>query len=367
MKIKIFNEVLDEMKSKGVETAAVYGKINPGSAAVLTICSEKAYAAGWKETGTLHSDGFFVPADILADGRLEIIIEKDYYAKLTSRTSSILKGRLEGKRVGFVGVGASINLIKSCARSGVNKFSLWDFDIIEEANIGRTAYDLQDCGLSKTKAAYRHILNINPFCEVKVFNGDFMTIPVEDIIREFSECEVIVMGTDVQKVQVRGNDIGYKLGKKMIFPGFYNKAAGGEIVVVTPGNPCYKCIVPSRFEGAAGAGSINGGGADLKGESGLIFDCDHLDSIVGKIVCALICENGSESLSGLYEFVKSHGLILSKHSSDFNIDGEDYFRDCLGDNPLFYAYQTMWLDTSECSKENCGVCGNAKMLKFDTK
>ena len=367
MKIKIFNEVLDEMKSKGVETAAVYGKINPGSAAVLTICSKKAYAAGWKETGTLHSDGSFIPADILADGRLEIIIEKDYYAKLTSRTSSILKGLLEGKRVGFVGVGASINLIKSCARSGVNKFSLWDFDIIEEANIGRTAYDLQDCGLSKTKAAYRHILNINPFCEVKVFNGDFMAIPVEDIIREFSECEVIVMGTDVQKVQVRGNDIGYKLGKKMIFPGFYNKAAGGEIVVVTPGNPCYKCIVPSRFEGAAGAGSINGGGTDLKGESGLIFDCDHLDSIVGKIVCALICENGSKSLSGLYEFVKSHGLILSKHSSDFNIDGEDYFRDCLGDNPLFYAYQTMWLDTSECSKESCGVCGNAKMLKSDTK
>jgi len=366
MKVKIFNEVLDEMKLKGVESAMVFGKTGAVSAAVLTMCAEKAAAAGWKEAGILRADGYFSPAAGFAAGQADIVIESDYYEKLTCRTSSILKGLLKGKRVGFVGVGASINLIKSCARSGVDKFSLWDFDIIEEANIGRTAYDLDDCGLPKTGAALRHILNINPFCDVRVFDGDFMAIPADEVAKEFSECDVIVMGTDAQKVQLRGNEIGYGLGKKMVFPGFYNKAAGGEIVVVTPEGPCYRCTVPSRFKDASVAGSAGSGAADLKGESGLIFDCDHLDSIVGKIVCALICENGSESLRGLYEFVKTHGLILSKHSSDFNIDGEDYFRDCQGDNPLFYAYQTLWLDTSECRSEKCAICGeNQKYNKND--
>ncbi len=370
MKIKIFKEVLDEIRENGKGVSAVYGFACAGAAAVLTASAEKGAAAGWIKIGALCADGGFeAAAGLLSenDGDKTIIeIENDYYGKLTSRTSSILNGLLKGKRVGFVGTGASINLIKSCARSGVDKFSLWDFDIVEEANIGRTAYELKDCGMSKTASARRHILEINPFCDVKIFDGDFMALAEDEIKNEFKECDVIVMGTDAQKVQLRGNEIGYALGKKMVFPGFYNKAAGGEIVVVTPGGPCYKCIVPSRFsEGENSTEAAENGvdgenrkaAADLKGESGLIFDCDHLDSMVGKIVCALICEGDSPALRGLYEFVRTHGLILSKHASDFNIDGADYFRDCLGDNPLFYAYQTMWLDTAESRSEKCGVCG----------
>lgn len=368
MKVTIFSHVLIELKSRGIaETVMtrVYGRKYGHAIMVFTASAEKAEAAGWAEVGALTVAGEFMPFASGDPGEhdggngVEIKIETDYYGKLTSRTSSILKGMLVGKRVGFVGVGASINLVKSCVRSGVEKFSLWDLDIVEEANLGRTAYELEDCGLPKTHAARRHILGINPFCDVKVFNGDFMARPAGEISKEFGECDVVVMGTDAQKVQLKGNEIGYALGKKMVFPGFYDKAAGGEIVVVTPGGPCYKCIVPSRF-GAAQAvyAEKTAGAADLRGESGLIFDCDHLDSMVGKIVCALLCENGSNELRGLYEFVKTHGLILSKHASDFKIDGEDYFRDCLGDNPLFYAYQTMWLDTSESGIKGCEICKN---------
>ena len=277
-----------------------------------------------------------------------------YLEQLTSRTRGITRGHLQNRHVAFVGVGASLNLIKGCARTGVSRISLFDFDTVEVANLGRTAYEMRDVGRPKVEAARDHLLQVNPFCEVRAHHGDFMAIEDDELAALLEDVNVLVMGTDAQQVQLRGNRIGRELGKSMVFPGFYRRADGGEIVVVTPETPCYRCQVLSRFEAREQDPS---GNADLRAEAGLIFDCDHLDSIVGKIVVALLLKDDVEEFGEFCRHLATHSLIFSKHHPSFLLEGVDLFGDFYGQSPLAYAYQTLWLDPRSWRDPGCPICG----------
>ena len=312
-----------------------------------------AGAAGWEQVGYLEEQAVCAPDGTALCGPGEVQAA-DPFRELTRRTSPITGSDLRRKRVAFVGTGASIHLIESLVRTGLGSVALFDMDHVEPANVGRTAFLLEECGLPKVAAARRRLLRINPRVEVRAHHGDFLAIPEEALFSELAECDLIVMGTDAQAVQLRGNAVGYALGKPMLFPGFHARAAGGEIVVVSPGNPCYRCQVSSRFDGPRPAGEE---GADLVSEPGLMVDCDHLDSIVGKIALALLCDYGSRALASMREHVKKHSLILSRHDPDYLIEGQDLFGERFGNDGTAFTYQTLWFDPSPWRNPACPVCG----------
>ncbi len=77
------------------------------------------------------------------------------------------------KRVCIVGLGAVGGYaLEGLARSGVGAFTLVDFDRLNTTNINRQILALESTlGRSKTLAAQERILDINPTCDVRVFNG----------------------------------------------------------------------------------------------------------------------------------------------------------------------------------------------------
>jgi molybdopterin/thiamine biosynthesis adenylyltransferase len=320
----------------------------------VTVDAERAQVAGLSRVGKILPGGTFLPEISGFSTPVEVESGEDSYSVLTSRTASLTKGLLRDLHIGFVGVGASVNLVKACARTGVGRFSLWDKDIVELPNVGRTAYDMRDVGLAKTAAARAHIWRINPHVMVSTFDGDFLLAPEDALLRQFSSCDIVVMGTDNQEVQLRGNRIGFIAKKKMLFPGFYERAGGGEIIVVIPPGPCYRCQARARFEGSDGAVRPP---ANLAAESGLIFDCDHLDSMVGKIAVALLLEKDVPMFAKLAGHVRKHSMILSKHDPDLVVEGADLFGEFFGRDGIAFTYETLWLDPSSWRDSGCAVCG----------
>ena len=339
----------------------VYGTRRCGPVFSCLTCDEsKAAVAGWLRLGSLLSPTAFRADRTLPGGGpagTESIPVKshDVVTAMVSRTAPLVGADLSQKHVAFVGTGASVHLIESVVRTGVGKVTLWDRDVVDVANVGRTGFDLGDVGLSKVRAVHRRLLHINPAVDCAEIDGDFMAASGESIEDLFRAADIIVMGTDAQAVQRRGARIGYSTGRPVLLPGFYPRAEGGEVVVVVPPGPCYECQVPGRFDGS----SVESGEGthDLDAEPGLIFDCDHLDSVAGTIIIALLAGEESKHLLPYARQVARTGLILSKHHPEMLLAGDDLFAVTHGTGEVTFAYQTAWIDQSAARLQSCSICG----------
>ena len=143
----------------------------------------------------------------------------------------------------------------------------------------------------------------------------------------------------------------------MLFPGFYEKAAGGEIFVVTPEPPCYRYKARRRFEDA---GETVESTFVLPAETGLIFDCQHLDSLVGKLVISMLLEGHLPFWREIYQHAIRNSFILVKNSPDFTLDGQDIFAELLGKGDFTSMFQTLCLNPESWRDENCLICGKKR-------
>jgi len=85
---------------------------------------------------------------------------------INEKTISILPNP-ESITVTVVGCGAvGSKVIDFLARLGVNHFVLWDYDMVEEHNVGNQAFVLRDVGKAKVDACHDLIWSINPSATV---------------------------------------------------------------------------------------------------------------------------------------------------------------------------------------------------------
>ena len=78
---------------------------------------------------------------------------------------------------GAIGSSAATQL----CRMGAEVFSLYDFDIVEEANIGVSQYNQSDIGKYKVEALEEHLAAINPNVIVSV-SYTHLTLPTKRIV-----------------------------------------------------------------------------------------------------------------------------------------------------------------------------------------
>jgi tRNA A37 threonylcarbamoyladenosine dehydratase len=90
------------------------------------------------------------------------------------------------KRVCIVGMGAVGGYaLEALARSGVGAFTLVDFDRINKTNINRQILALESTlGRSKTEAARERVQDINPACDVRIFDGFAHDESLDEIFRD---------------------------------------------------------------------------------------------------------------------------------------------------------------------------------------
>lgn len=78
--------------------------------------------------------------------------------------------KLEAAHVLIAGLGAvGSYAAEGCARTGVGKITLADFDVVSESNINRQLYALNSTvGKKKNEIAASRIADINPACEIAI-------------------------------------------------------------------------------------------------------------------------------------------------------------------------------------------------------
>lgn len=96
--------------------------------------------------------------------------------------------------VGIAGLGGlGSNVAVALARSGVGKLIIADFDNVEQSNLNRQQFFVDQVGKSKVDCAIENIRRINPQVEVE---GHKITLDADNIPRIFAGADCIAEGFD---------------------------------------------------------------------------------------------------------------------------------------------------------------------------
>jgi len=134
---------------------------------------------------------------------------------------SEIKAHLSKFRVGIAGAGGlGSNCAVALARCGVGTIVISDFDIIEEANLNRQYYFIEQVGMLKTIALKENISRINQEVFVIIHQKKLNRMNIPEI---FSGCHVIVEAFDestmkemlVETVQIKMTGTPLVIGSGM--------------------------------------------------------------------------------------------------------------------------------------------------------
>lgn len=110
-----------------------------------------------------------------------------------------IRDHLQKFRVGIAGAGGlGSNCAVALARTGIGTLVIADFDKVEEGNLNRQYYFLQQTGLPKTEALKDNISLINK--NVTVITHKVIISP-ENIPEIFAKCDVIVEAFDRKEMK----------------------------------------------------------------------------------------------------------------------------------------------------------------------
>jgi hypothetical protein len=245
------------------------------------------------------------------------------------------------------------------ARSGVGAFTLIDPDVVEPANLGRSAYRVADIGLPKVRALADLILAVNPAARIDGYRALLDDLDVEDLAEAVERADLVVAATDSNEAQERLGHFAYRIGRPALFPGLYRGAAGGEVIVVVDGAPCWGCCT-GGVRGATAAGgesphrATDYGTGRLIAEPGLLVDVHHVASAAAKLALGLLHDADDPAAAARF----TAGLLKTRQTYAAFANEPDFwiFPDVLRDVPAQYAFQSLWL--SPTSRPGCPVCGD---------
>ena len=108
--------------------------------------------------------------------------------------SEKIKKKLKKSTIGIAGLGGlGSNAAISLARAGIGKIVLVDFDIVEESNLSRQYYFLDQIGKLKVDALKDNIKKINPEIIVETYN---IKLQKGSMDKPFKEVDLIIEALD---------------------------------------------------------------------------------------------------------------------------------------------------------------------------
>jgi len=282
---------------------------------------------------------------------------RDPSALLFARTEGILSPALADRKVLIVGAGSvGSYMAEVLARSGVGAFTIVDPDEVEAVNVGRSAYRVADVGLGKAWAAAEIVLSINPGARVGVLAVRHEDVDLAALV---AEADVVVAATDDPAAQARVGHFAYWAGRPAVFPGLYQGARGGEVIIAAEGSACFACatggVRADLQETGSGdvAAPTDYGTGRLIAEPGLLTDVHHVAAIAAKATLGLLHAPEDDVAAARF----AHGIL--KAGTTYAVFGHEpeywIFAELMRATPAQYAYQSLWL--SVAGRADCPVCG----------
>ena len=177
----------------------------------------------------------------------EIELNKDEYERY-SRHIILPEVGLEGQKrlkassvacIGTGGLGSPLLLYLAAA--GVGRIGIIDFDVVDSSNLQRQIiHGTSGVGKSKLESAKQRIQDINPFCEVDLYNTRITSENALDILRPY---DVVVDGTDNFPTRYLVNDACVLLGKPNVYGSIFRFEGQASVFNYQDG-PNYRDVFP---------------------------------------------------------------------------------------------------------------------------
>jgi adenylyltransferase/sulfurtransferase len=150
--------------------------------------------------------------------------------------------RLKNSRVLVIGAGGlGSPALMYLAAAGVGTLGVIDFDVVDESNLQRQVIHGQsDVGMPKALSAKASVAEINPYVNVVVHEE---RLDNDNVMRIFSEYDLIIDGTDNFATRYLVNDAAVLLGKPYVWGSIY-RFDGQASVFWAEHGPCYRCLYP---------------------------------------------------------------------------------------------------------------------------
>ena len=155
-----------------------------------------------------------------------------------------IEGQLQllESRVLVVGAGALGSAAATyLAAAGVGTLGVVDGDVVDLSNLHRQIlHDEAQIGRLKTDSGAKRLKALNPHIDV-VEHSEFLSS--ENVLRLFSEYDLIVNGSDNFPTRYLVNDAAVLLRKPLIDAAILRFE--GHLAVFQPGHGCYRCLFPT--------------------------------------------------------------------------------------------------------------------------
>ncbi|HSJ61312.1 MAG TPA: adenylyltransferase/sulfurtransferase MoeZ [Jiangellaceae bacterium] len=150
--------------------------------------------------------------------------------------------RLKNSRVLVIGAGGlGSPALMYLAAAGIGTLGVIDFDVVDESNLQRQVIHGQsDVGTPKALSAKASVAEINPYVNVVVHEE---RLDNDNVMRIFSEYDLIIDGTDNFATRYLVNDAAVLLGKPYVWGSIY-RFDGQASVFWAEHGPCYRCLYP---------------------------------------------------------------------------------------------------------------------------
>ncbi len=142
--------------------------------------------------------------------------------------------------VGMGGLGSPIALYLAAA--GIGRIGLIDFDWVEESNLQRQIiHGMSSIGLSKISSAKKRINEINPECQIDLFETSLTSENALNIIEPY---DVICDGTDNFASKYLINDACILLDKPYIYGSVQRFEGQASVFNLNSKSPNYRDLIP---------------------------------------------------------------------------------------------------------------------------
>ena len=148
--------------------------------------------------------------------------------------------------IGAGGLGSPLALYLAAA--GVGRLGIMDFDVVDVSNLQRQViHRTQDVGTSKAKSAKRGVQDLNPGCQVDIYEEGITSANALGIIGNY---DVVIDGTDNFPTRYLVNDACVFLNKVNIYGSIYRFEGQATVFDARKGpdgmrnGPCYRCLYP---------------------------------------------------------------------------------------------------------------------------
>ncbi len=180
--------------------------------------------------------------------------------------------------------GLGLPVISYLAAAGVGRLRIVDGDVVELSNLHRQPlYRESDIGARKVDAAAAWVGGLDAGIDVETIPNDLDADGADAVVAGSS---VIVDATDRFDARYAISDAGQRLGIPVVSGSVYRWE--GQVLVLHPGGPCYRCVFPTAPTGMDLDCAITGVAGPVVGTIGAMMATAVIGLLIGADVPATL-------------------------------------------------------------------------------